>query len=152
MQRRKLTTPGSVYATVLEVIKSNQWPSSIYERQCLTRWQLCMGQRLQALGEATSKVCDSEVPRAATTPHEPKTACRQVHEKTTDTTTTHRECTEPIVPADSSCDPPDTPPENGARHRAGEGVDKDGRTGAGGDNRVDHTKSASRRAANAATY
>ena len=64
-------TPASVYATVLAVIKSNQWPTSIYERQCLTRWQLCMGQRLQALGEATSKARDSEVPRAATTqPHE----------------------------------------------------------------------------------
>ena len=145
-------TPALVYATVLAIIKSNQWPTTIYERQCLTRWQLCMGQRLQALGEATSEARDSEVPRAAMTqPHECQTACRQVHEQTTDTTTTHHEHAEPIVPVDGSCDPPDMPPEDGARHRAGEGVGKDGRTGAGGDNRVDHTKSASRQAANAAT-
>ena len=70
-QEARSATPASVYATVLAVIKSNQWPSSIYERQCLTQWQLCMGQRLQALREATSRARDSEVPRAATTqPHE----------------------------------------------------------------------------------
>ena len=64
-------TPASVYTTVLAVVQSNQWPTSIYKRQCLTRWQLCMGQRLQALGEATSRARNSEVPRAATTqPHE----------------------------------------------------------------------------------
>ena len=113
---------------------------------------ICMGQRLQALREATSKARNLEVPRAAMTqPHEPEAACQQVHEETTDTTTTHRERAEPIVPADSSRDPPDTPPKDGARHRAGEGVKEDGRTGAGGDNRVDHTQSVSQRVANAAT-
>ena len=110
-------TPASVYATVLAIIKSNQWPTSIYERQCLTRWQLCMGQRLQALGEATSEACDSEAPCAATMqPHKLQTACRQVHEKTADTTTTHHEHAEPMTPADSSRDPPDMPPEDRVRH------------------------------------
>ena len=33
-------TPASVYATVLAIIKSNQWPTTIDEQQCLTRWQL----------------------------------------------------------------------------------------------------------------
>ena len=151
-QEAQSATPASIYATVLAVVKSNQWPTSVYERQCLTRWQLCMGQQLQALGEATIKARDSEVPRAAMMqPHEPETACRQVHEETADTTTTHRKCAEPMTPADSSRDPPDTPSKDGAKHRAGEGVDEDGRTGAGGDNRVNHTKSASWQAANAAT-
>ena len=69
-------TPTSVYATVLTVVKSYQWPSSIDKQQCLTRWQLCMGNRLQVLGEATSEAHDSEVPCAATMqPHEPQTAC-----------------------------------------------------------------------------
>ena len=117
VQEVRSTTPTSIYATVLAVIKSNQQPTRIYELQCLTRWQLCMGQRLQALREATSKARNSEVPHAAMTqPHKPEAACRQVHKETTDTTMTHRERAEPIVPADGSRDPPDTPPEDGARH------------------------------------
>ena len=68
-------TSTSDYATVLVVIKSNQWPSTLRERQCLMRWQLCMAKCIQALGEATSDVCDSEVPCAATTqPQEPQMA------------------------------------------------------------------------------
>ena len=55
------------------------------------------------------------------------------------------------MPVDGSRDPPDTLPEDGVRHRAGEGVNEDGRTGAGSDNRVDHTKLVSWRAANVAT-
>ena len=35
-------TPEADSATVLAVVKSNQWPSTLCERQCLTRWQLCM--------------------------------------------------------------------------------------------------------------
>jgi hypothetical protein len=133
-------TPASNYATVLAVIKSNQWPSNLREQQCLTRWQLSMARHIQALGEATSKARNSEVPRAATTqPQEPQTALRQVHEETADATTTHSERAEPIAPADSSRDPPDMPPEDGARHRAGEGVDEV-RIGAGGDEKVDHTE------------
>ena len=105
------------------VVKSNQWPSSIYKWQCITQWQLCMGKQLQALGGATSKVHDLNVPRIAMMqPHKPQTACQQVHEETTDTTMIHHKHGEPIVPADNSHDPPDTPPEEGARHRAGEGV------------------------------
>jgi hypothetical protein len=140
VREARSATPASDYATVLAVIKSNQWPSNLHEQQCLTRWQLSMARHIQALGEATSKARDSEVPRAATMqPQEPQTALRQVHEETTDATMTHSECAEPIVPADGSHDPPDTPPEDGARHRAGEGVDEV-RIGAGGDEEVDHTK------------
>ena len=69
-------TPEADYATVLAVIKSNQWPSTLRERQCLTQWQLCMAKCIQALGEATSDAHGSEVPRAATTqPQEPQMAC-----------------------------------------------------------------------------
>ena len=46
---------------------------------------------------------------------------------------------EPVAPADSSHDPPDTLPEDGAWHRAGEGVEEV-RIGAGGDDEVDHTQ------------
>ena len=105
------------YTIVLAVIKSNQWPSNICEQQCLTRWQLCMAKHIQALGEATSKVRNSEVPRAATMqPQKPQMARRQVHEETTDATMTNSERAKPVVPADSSHNPPDTPPEDGARH------------------------------------
>ena len=136
----KHTTPEADYATVLAVVKSNQWPSTLHERQCLTRWQLCMAKCIQALGEATSKARDSEVPRTATMqPQKPKMACQQVHEETADATTTNSKRTEPVAPADSSHNPPDTLPEDGARHRAGEGVEEVG-TGAGGDEEVDHTQ------------
>ena len=89
------------------------------------------------------------VPCRSTQPHGPQTACQQVHEETADTTTTHCECAEPIVPVDGSRNPPDMPPKDGARHQAGEGVNEDRRTGAGDDNRVDHTKLATNAATNA---
>ena len=66
VREAQCTTSKVDYATVLAVIKSNQWPSNICEWQCLTRWQLCMAKHIQALGEATSKLHNSEVPRAAT--------------------------------------------------------------------------------------
>ena len=136
-------TPESDYTTVLAIIKADQWPSDTRARHCLKRWQSCLSKQLELLEEASNRARDSEVPRAATTqPHQPETACRQVHEKTADATMTHSERAEPIAPADGSRDPPDTPPEDGARHRAGEGVDEVGRTGAGGDNEVDHTQTA----------
>jgi hypothetical protein len=132
-------TPASDYATVLAVIKSNKWPENPRERHCLKSWQLLVSRRIKALVEATSEARDSEVPRAATTrPQEPQTARQQVHEETADTTT-HSERTEPIAPADGLCNPPDTPPENGARHRAWNGVDEVG-TGAGDDEEVDHSQ------------
>ena len=128
------------YTTVLAVIKSNQWPSTLCEWQCLTQWQLCMAKCIQALREATSDAHNSEVPRAATTQlQEPQTARQQVHEETTDTTTTNSERAEPVAPADSSHDPPDMLPKDGAWHRAGEGVKEVG-IGAGGDDEVDHTQ------------
>ena len=134
-------TPETDYATVLAVIKSNKWPENPRERHCLKQWQSQMARRIQVLKEATSKARNSEVPRAATTqPQEPQTARRQVHEEeTADATTTNSERAEPVAPADSSRDPPDTPPEDGAWHRAGEGVEEV-RTGAGGDDEVDHTQ------------
>jgi hypothetical protein len=76
-----------------------------------------MARHIQTLGEATSNVRDSDVPHVATMlPQEPKMVCRQVHEETADTTTTHSEHAEPIVPADSLCNPPDMPSKDGARH------------------------------------
>jgi hypothetical protein len=132
-------TPASDYTTVLAVIKSNKWPENPRERHCLKSWQLLVSRRIKALIEATSEARDSEVPRAATMrPQEPQTARQQVHEETADTTT-HSGRAEPIAPADGSRDPPDTPPEDRARHRAGEGVDEV-RIGAGGDEEVDHTE------------
>ena len=134
------TTLKADYAIVLAVVKSNQWPSNIREQQCLTQWQLCMAKHIQALGEATSKAHDSEVSHTATMqPQKPQMARQQVHEETADATMTNSEHTEPVVPADSSCNPPDMPPEDGARHRAGEGVEEVG-IGAGGDEDVDHTQ------------
>ena len=99
-----------------------------------------MAKYIQALGEATSDGHGSEVPRAATMqPQEPQMACRQVHEDTADATMTNSKRAEPVAPADSSHDPPDTLPEDGAWHRAGEGVEEV-RIGAGGDDEVDHTQ------------